>query len=85
METWLNRPDPLDGTFCDRDDPYVRDECMETRLNRPDRLTKHSVTETILTLEKNVWKPGLIVRGDHILANRPDFIGTVPSFDFQNL
>ena len=34
---------------------------METRFNRPDRLTKNSVTETILTSEMSVWKPGLIV------------------------
>ena len=35
---------------------------METRLNRPDRLTKHSATETILTSETSVWEPGLIVQ-----------------------
>ena len=34
---------------------------METRLNRPDHLAKHSVTAAILTLETSVWKPGLIV------------------------
>ena len=35
---------------------------METRLNHPDHLTKNSVTETILTLEPSVWKPGLIIQ-----------------------
>ena len=35
---------------------------METRLNRPDRVTKHSATETIRTSETSVWKPGLIVQ-----------------------
>ena len=32
-----------------REDLYVRDECMKTRLNCPDCLTKNYVTETILT------------------------------------
>ena len=36
----------LDKTFCDRDDPYVRDKSMLTRLNRPDRLSKTYATET---------------------------------------
>ena len=48
----------LGKTYCDRDDPYVRDECMETRLNRPDHLTSNSVTETILSSETMIWKPG---------------------------
>ena len=29
--------------------------------DRPYRSTNHSATETILTLETSVWKPGLIV------------------------
>ena len=38
----------IDKTSCDRDDRYSsRNECMESRLNRPYRLTKNSVTETI--------------------------------------
>ena len=38
----------IDKTSCDRDDRYLsRNECMESRLNRPYRLTKNSVTETI--------------------------------------
>ena len=41
---------------------YVRDAYVETRLNRPDRLTKHSVAVTILTSETIMWKPGLIVQ-----------------------
>ena len=53
---WSSRS--LDKTFCDRDDPYVRDECMETRLYRPDSLAKYSERETILASEI-VWKPGL--------------------------
>ena len=36
---------------------YIRDECMETRLNRPVRLTK-TVTETIFTSDTIMWKPG---------------------------
>ena len=41
-----------------------RDECMETRLNHPDRLAKHSVAVTILTY----------VRDDYVETrlNRPD-------------
>ena len=57
MKTWLNRSDHFTKSP-DRDDPYVRDECTETRLNRPDRLTKNSVTETILTSETIILKPG---------------------------
>ena len=34
---------------------------MKTRLNRPDRLTKNSATETILTTEKIILKPGFII------------------------
>ena len=52
----------LDKTFCDRDDPHVRDKCMKTRLNRPDRLTKNSVTEPILTSETIIRKPGITER-----------------------
>ena len=33
METRLNRPDRFqDKKFCDRDDPYVGDDYMKTRL-----------------------------------------------------
>ena len=60
VSKWSSRSH--DKTFCDKDDPYVRDECMETRFNRPDRLTKHSATETILMSEMSVWEPGLIVQ-----------------------
>ena len=52
----------LSKTFCDKDDPYVRGQCMETRLNRPDHFTKHSATKTILTPETSAWKPGLIAQ-----------------------
>ena len=56
VSIWSSRS--LDKTLCDRDgDPYVRDECMETRLNRPHLLTK-IVTETIFTSETIIWKPG---------------------------
>ena len=58
------RPDGLTkNSVGDRDDPYVRDECIEPRLDRPpDRVTKNSATETILTLETSVWKLGLIIQ-----------------------
>ena len=55
-------PRSLDKTFCDRDDPYVKDKCMETRLNCPDHLTKNAVTETILMSEMILLKPGLTER-----------------------
>ena len=55
VSIWLSRS--LDKTFCDRDDTYIRDEFMETRLNRPHGLTKNYEAETILKSETIIiWK-----------------------------
>ena len=57
VSIWSSRS--LDKTFCHRDDPY-----LETSVWKPGLivqiagLTKHSATETILTSEMSVWKPG---------------------------
>ena len=39
---------------------------METRLNCPDSLTRNAVTETILTSEMIIGRPGLTERPDCI-------------------
>ena len=59
METKQQGRERRRETYVGRDNSCVRDECMENGLNRPDHLTKHSVTETIFTSETIMWKPGL--------------------------